>query len=123
MKMLKKIDGIHRQPHVGLAGKLLPNPASRFCGRATANRISLDDDHIATPTPSQVIGNARANDSTSNKQNIRRAGKCLSLCTHSCVSITSYFLLSTGEEGKPVLISFLICEFDDPYWKCRGKRG
>jgi hypothetical protein len=105
--MLKKIDRIHCQPHVGLAGKLLPNPASRFGGRATANRMSLDDDHIATPTPGQVIGNATANDSTSNNQNIRRSGKCLSLFTHSCVSITSCFFLSTGEEGKPVLISFL----------------
>ena len=66
MKMLKKIDRIHRQPYIGLTGKLLPKPASRFGGRATAQRISLDDDHIATPTPGQVIGNATANDSTSN---------------------------------------------------------
>ncbi len=115
MKMRKKIDRIHRQPHVGLAGKLLPDPASRFGGRAAAKRLSLDDDHLATPTPRQVIGNATANDSPSNNQHIRRSGKCLLLFTHSCVSIASRFFLSTGEEGKSMLISFLTGEFGNSY--------
>lgn len=66
MKMLKEIDRIHCQPYVGLIGKLLPKPASRFGGRATTNCIALDDDHIATTALGQVIGNATANDSTSN---------------------------------------------------------
>src|SRR5215467_10546089 len=100
MKVLKKIDRIHRHTHIGLAGKLLPNPASRFCGRAASQRISLDDDHLATATLSQVIGDATTNDATSNNQNVRRSGKCLSLFTHSCISTTSCFLLSPQDIRK-----------------------
>src|SRR6266849_5261758 len=121
MKMLKKIDRIHCQPHVGLTGKLLPNPASRFCGRATANRISLDNDHLATATLSQVIGDATTNHATSNNQHVRRSGKCL---THRCVSTTSCFLLSPWEKGKSMLIPFLIHELDHSFYQqYRGKSG
>src|SRR5437773_3334281 len=121
MKMRKKIDRIHCQPHIGLTGKLLPDPASRFGGRATAKRISLDDHHLATATPGQVIGDATANHATSNNQHVRRSGQCL---THRCVSTTSCLLLSPWEKGTSMLIPFLIDELDHScYQQYRGKSG